>query len=84
MRIALVIGANPKHFEAGALVPVPAGEYRIVREGMVDSDIGFRRSDCSTPFLFADACAFDIDVHLSVHLMKAGSEEFFNVFLEAA
>ena len=84
MRIALVIGANPREFEGGANVPIPVGKWRVIYDNVRDSAFAFHSHNGSL-LPFEDGLLVVKDATpVRVQLLTKGSEEFFNVFLEAA
>ena len=85
MQLVLVAGFKTGAGKAGPKVRLFEGDYRIVTEHLIDSELGIRHSSgltpvCNDTHVRVSGEISDKDFHLEV--IKAGTEPFINVFAE--
>lgn len=85
MRIALLIGANPKFVKHGPRVPVEAGKWGVVIDGLSNSRISIYHNSPNRAFNTFDGHVFSLEDNsvLEVRIVEAGSEHSISVYLES-
>ena len=80
MRLAFIIGANPRSFQTGTVSVISPGKWRIVAEGINDCVLEFQNH--SQRLSIHDK--FEVKVHTGfrTEFIKRGTEKLIAVFAE--
>lgn len=80
MRLALVIGANPRTYRPGHISIVKPGKWKIVADGLHDST--FIVKNHTQQLSLHDEFELESHTGFSVEFTKAGTEQLISIFAE--
>ena len=80
MRVAFLLGANPRSHQAGANTILKPGKWRVVGENVVDSDIVIKNH--SLQFPLGDEFELIEYIGLRAVFLTRGKETSISVFAE--
>ena len=82
MKLALIVGAQPKSCKDLSIVRLPAGKWKLCTEGIVDSLFSFRTGD--SHFKLADKITIENEAPTFVQFFMdhRGTESCISIFAE--
>ena len=86
MKLAILCGANPRahKVENGATIRLQAGNWKLVTEGLVDSDLALSRRSSESTQPIKDGDSFQVGPEgdaASLSFTKRGNEDYISAYL---